>query len=253
MNNLSEKDNLDLQNYLSLREKICDTNLQVWTRLDQKIIELIDQTRKISPEIIDDINKAYDHLSQGIVPNILPTSLENPKDFKEFRDNEISLLEAAPEALRKMFNKLFKAYLKNSINNQLVPDEKLFDLLTKFNNENAELRYNDPKTNPYQNKNYKRTRDPKYDWRKKAADEFYPYYDGVLTMLSSIRNFQTHKEDAFTSSKFELAKRKIIEPVSKIDHPGSFFVLSNLIILSAYEFIEILQIWIDTQVRIGRI
>lgn len=42
---------------------------------------------------------------------------------------------------------------------------------------------------------------------EKATDELYPYYNKEdLILLSSIRNFYTHKEDEFTSAQFDLAK-----------------------------------------------
>lgn len=68
-----------------------------------------------------------------------------------------------------------------------------------------------------------------------------------------MRNFQTHKEDAFTSMQFDLAKRKSSEPISSVENPGNYLVLSNCVVLCVYAFLEILQIWIDTQVRIGKI
>ena len=35
-----------------------------------------------------------------------------------------------------------------------------------------------------------------------------------MSLLTSIRNFETHKDDAFPSAQFELAKRKLAEPIS---------------------------------------
>ncbi len=243
----------DFEKYIDLRVQIRDSHYLQWELLNDKILSLIEQTNDVTPEIIEDIRIAYDGLADGIIPTMFPVNFPIPKNFKELRQIETPLLEYIPESIRKLFNDLFRAYLKNSINNQLIPDETLYNLLTKFNNENAELRYPVPRSNPYLSPQYRRTNSSNYDWRKKATDEFYPHYDGVLTLLSSMRNFQTHKRDAFTSSKFELAKRKIVEPISGLDNPGNYVVLSNLVILSVYAFIEILQIWIDTQVRIGNI
>jgi len=249
VNNLAKKEGVNFEKYVELRAQIRNTHYLQWELLNEKILELIQKTEEITPEIIDDIKEAYDDLTQGIISSVFPTDFPAPRNFNQLEKMELPLLDSIPEAIRKMFNKLFKAYLKNSINNSLVPDESLYNLLTKFNHENTELRYPDRQTNPYLNPRYHRSRDHNYNWRKKAVDEFYPYYDGVLTTLSTIRNFQTHKEDAFTSSKFDLARRKVSEPISEIENPGNYVVLSNLVILSVYEFIEILQIWIDTQVR----
>jgi len=251
--NLAKKESANFEKYVELRIKVRDTHYLQWELLNEKMLELIEKTEQVTPDIIDDIKIAYDYLIQGIIPSIFPTDFPTPKNFNDLQEKELSLLDTIPEALRKMFNKLFKAYLKNSVNNPLLPDDTLFKLLTRFNNENAEFRYPNQTTNPYLDRRYVGTRNPNYIWQKKVADEYYPYYDGVLTLLSSIRNFQTHKEDAFTSSHFELAKRKVAEPISGVKNPGNYVVLSNLVILCVYLFIEILQIWLDTQVRIGRI
>lgn len=244
--------NTHFEKYVQLRIMIYNSHSLQWELLDEKILYLMKQIEDATPEIIEDIKKAYDILSQVIIPSLFPTDFPLPKNFEELSNLETDLLERIPEAIRKTFNILFKAYLKKSVNNALVPDESLFNLLTKFNNENAELRYPNNRPNPYLSQKYK-PRNSYYDWRKKATDEFYPYYDGFFNLLSTIRNFETHREDAFTSAQFELAKRKLVEPVSGIGSPGNYLVLSNLVILSSYAFIEILQIWIDTQVRIGKI
>ena len=242
---------INLEQYVELREKIRDSNYLVWENLNEKILELIETTENLTPEIVEDIKKAYDDLVQGIIPSVLPVDFIKPKTFQELEMHEITLVENIPEAIRKMFNKLFKAYLKNSTNNPLLPDETLYNLLTKFNNENVELRYPNNSSNPYQNQAYRRARQQGYNWKSKAADELYSYFDGLLTMLSNIRNFQTHKEDAFTSTQFELAGRKVSDPLSGISNPGNYIVLVNIVILSTYQFIEILQTWVDTQARIG--
>ena len=244
-----KENKLNFNQYIELRNNIKESNLQIWEILNMKIYELIQQTEEFNPEIIDDINKAHDDLTLGIVPTVMPIDFPEPKSFSELEKNEMQLAENIPEAIRKMFNKLFKAYLKNSANNSLEPDETLYNLLTKFNRENVELRYPNENSNPYLNR---RARQAQFQdqWQKKAADELYLYFHGFLTMLNNIRNFQTHKEDAFTSTQFEKANRKISEPLSGISNPGNYIVMVNLVILATYQFIEILQVWIDTQNRI---
>lgn len=242
---------VDFENYIVLREKLREVNYGIWVKIDEKLVELIAKTKKISPHIAPGIQAAYDDLSQGIIATILQGDFPKPKDFAELQSDELALLNEIPESIRKMFNKLFAAYLRHSTNNALIPDEALYTLLVKFRNENAELRYPDAQTNPYLNSGYRRTREPNYDWKKKAPDEFYEYYDGIITCINSIRNFHIHSEDAFTRTQFDLASRRVTDPLSQIQNPGNFIVLANLVILCAYEFIEILQIWIDTQARLG--
>jgi hypothetical protein len=55
-----------------------------------------------------------------------------------------------------------------------------------------------------------------------------------------------------TGELFDLAKRKVRDPISGIENPANYLVLSYSVILSVYAFIEIMQVWVDTQVRAGR-
>ncbi len=183
---------------------------------------------------------------------MFPTDFSPPKNIEDLRVIELTLLKEIPEQLKKVFNWLYRSYLNNSLNNFLLPKESLRDLQIKFNNENAELRYPNSQRNPYLDPNFVKKQRHNYDWRREAPNEFYLYYDDVISLISTIRNFETHKEDAFVISRFNLAKRKVIDPMSGIESPGNYLVLSNIVILSVYAFIEIMQVWIDTQTRLGK-
>lgn len=246
---MTNKEVSDFQRYLDLRKNVRDINFLVWESLNDKIIELMKISEDVTPQIHEDVKKAYDDLSLGIIPTIFPTDFPNSKNFRELQLYETQLLRDIPHALKDMFLKLFKGFLRNSTNNRHAPGDTLFNLLEKFNFENVEIRYAGALSNPYLQNN----RHSSGDWRKIAKDELYEYYGGVIDLLKNIRNFQTHKEEPFFSDTFDLAKRKISEPISEIEHPGNYIILTNLVVFSVYEFIEILQVWIDTQSRIGRI
>jgi hypothetical protein len=247
-----KKENSNFEKYVELRTKIRDSHYLQWELLNETILDLIQKTEDVTPEIIDDIKKAYDFLSQGIILSMFPTDFPPPKTFDELQEMELPLLEKIPQAIKKMFNRLYRAFLKTSINNYLMPEESLHNLQMKFNNENAEIRYSNNQTNPYLNPKYTKMKGSYYDWRKKTCDEYYLYYDETINLISSIRNFETHRDDAFASAQFDLAKRRMVEPISGIESPGNYLVLSSLVILSVYTFIEILQLWLDTQTRIGK-
>ena len=248
---MTNKEISNFDRYLNLRVRVKDTQTLIWESLNDKIIELMKTTEEITPDVSENIKKAYDDLSQGIIPSIFPTDFPIPKDFKELQSIENELLRNIPHALKDMFLKLFKGYLKNSCKNALEPDDSLYNLLEKFNRENIEIRYQNVQNNPYTTRS-RRDNNQSMAWRK-AKNELYEYYGGVIDVLNNMRNFQTHKEEPFFSGMFDLAKRKLSEPISGIDHPGNYITLANLVIFSVYEFIEILQVWIDTQVRIGTI
>ncbi len=263
---MTNKEISNFKRYLDLRVRVKDTQTLIWESLNDKIIELMKTTEEITPDVSEDIKNAYDDLSQGIIPSIFPTDFPIPIDFKELQSIENELLSYIPHALKVMFLKLFKGYLENSCKNASEPYDSLYNLLEKFNRENIEIRYQNVQNNPYttrsrrnnnQNNPYttrsRRNNNQSMDWRKKAKNELYEYYGGVIDVLNNMRNFQTHKEEPFFSGMFDLAKRKLSEPISGIDHPGNYITLANLVIFSVYEFIEILQVWIDTQVRIGKI
>jgi hypothetical protein len=253
--NTEESSNLSFKEYVDLRSVMRECHLRQWSALNGKIMDLIQKTEDLTPEVIEDVKDAHEFLSDYIIPTIFPDKDPDPKNFDELKRMEMSHMESIPEALRKLFNKIFFAYLKTSTNNALTPEEPLYILMNKFNNENAEKRYpetSDPKMNPYLYTENEWSGDQKRDWRKKANYEFYHYYDGVLSMLNSMRNFQIHKEDAFPKKQFNKLDRKISDPISGIENPANYLVLGYTVILSIYTFIEILQIWVDTHVKISK-
>lgn len=250
---MTNKENSNFEEYIKIRTIIRDSHHWQWELLNVKILDLIEKTEDLSPEIIEDIKEAYDLLAEGIIPSIFPNDIKQPKDFTELQRIELSLLKNIPNEIKEMFNILLKAYLKNSTNNPLNTDDNhLWNVVVKFNNENADLRYPDRNTNPYLDR-YWKIKDLTYDWRRDAKNEFGIYYQETLKFLSSIRNFQAHKNDIFTSRQFDLAKRNIVDPISGIKHPGNYLLLCNAVIIFVYAFVEILQIWIDTQIRVQKI
>ena len=124
------------------------------------------------------------------------------------------------------------------------------DLLCAFDNENLDLRYPNKKDAPYNQKALLKSSSNKQNWDFRAKRELYHYYSASIDIITVMRNNQTHKNDAPSSTQFKLAQRKETDPISNISHPGNYITLAHLILLSIYEVVETIQIWIDTCVRI---
>ena len=88
----------------------------------------------------------------------------------------------------------------------------------------------------------------KYDWTKspKIAFEFMEYHRGVLDHLVANRNFDEHHDDNNALKLFNEAGRTIIDPLTEMEHPSNYILLAGLTINCVYEFIELMQIWIDS-------
>ena len=255
-------DESDLQKYIRLRNNVREQNLFIWNKLEERIKQLKKETEVLTPDglgtlIAKDIDKALEELDV-IVQSVFPENdldWKNPKNFEELEGIDVALNEEVPKSLRSVFNKLFTPYLKIALSGKMriFPRISIIQLIIQFNNENLELRYPNPTTNPYLNPEYIKALkiDPsKYDWLRNGTDELYHYYSLVGQLERIMRNEEEHKEDPLSSIQFELAQRKEIDPVSGINHPGNYIVLSNLVVLSIYEFVQVMQIWVDTCVRI---
>ena len=74
------------------------------------------------------------------------------------------------------------------------------------------------------------------------------YHEGVLEHIMSTRNFETHYTDVNSRNRFERAGRKFFDPLTEIEYPGNYILLAGLTVSCVYEFIELLQIWLDSNV-----
>lgn len=252
----------DLQKYIRLRNNLREQNLFTWKKFVERIEQLKTETVILTPKglgtsIVKDIDDALEDLDD-IVESVFPENdldWVNPKNFQELEEIDVALNEEVTKSLRSVFNKLFTPYLKIALSGKMRirPRMSIVQLIIQFNNENLELRYPPKVTNPYLDSEYIKAAkiDPsKYDWLRNGSDELYHYYSIVGQLESVMRNEEEHKEDPLSRIQFELAQRKEIDPVSGINHPGNYMTLSSLVNLSIYEFVQVMQIWVDTCVRI---
>ena len=72
-------------------------------------------------------------------------------------------------------------------------------------------------------------------------------FDSVAKMIDHLRNFSQHKhkKDGRGILKNDL-KRSIEDPVTGAESVGNMITLCSALVLSAYQFDEIIQTWIDT-------
>ena len=85
--------------------------------------------------------------------------------------------------------------------------------------------------------------DPSHVYRQHLMQGF----DFVEQMINHLRNFSQHKhhKDGRKILKSDL-KRSIEDPVTGAESVGNMITLCSALVLSAYQFDEIIQTWIDT-------
>ena len=158
-------------------------------------------------------------------------------------------VQEVPAALQIVFKKTYGAFLDNT--DPTTQKEGFFEYGKEFKKINGKLRHpaNSNPPNPYYDQK-KANSMSNYDWTfpKNVAFEFMEYHRGILEHLVATRNFETHHYDTNVMRWFGKANRKISDPLTKMEHPANYVLLSGLTINCVYEFIELLQIWVDSNV-----
>ncbi len=96
---MPKKENANFETYVGLRIKIRDSHYLQWDILNNEILDLIQKTEDVTPEIVDDVKKAHDFLSEGIISSIFPTDFSPPKNFNKLQKIDLDLLDGIPEAI----------------------------------------------------------------------------------------------------------------------------------------------------------
>ena len=238
----------ELEKYLQGREEFKEFYRYAWEKLEIRINYLLDEIKKIDSSWYDGLNErdsypALKSIIQTLFPEERLQDSNYPKDKKELEEWEIVILDEIPKGLKGFFNTLYLKFFKN---NNIIPQQNsYFSYNFDFVKINAKIRYPDGVENPYIDQT-----NPTKDWTKNAniSHEFMEYHHGILDYINSSRNFEIHKNDAASRLRFDKAGRKFSDPVSEIEHPSNYIMTSSLAIHAVYEFIELLQIWVDSNV-----
>ena len=240
----------DLQIYVDARERIKEFHLFTWEKLKEKINELLLKIENFDSNVYQKLEErsCYPKLI-SIMDTMFPLDeLPKPKNIKELENFELQLLEDVPVDLQIVFKKTYAAFLYNTSSTSTL--ETFFEYGKEFKKINAKLRHPDDSTNPFYDSASATRHGSRYDWtfHPKVAFEFMEYHRGVLDHLVATRNFETHHNDTNAGRWFLKANRKISDPLTKMEHPANYVLLSGLTINCVYEFIELLQIWVDSNV-----
>lgn len=242
------------ETYLDIRDNSRKTSLYVYNNLRPKIESLLLEIKNMDERIYDQLNSdAFDYLDVILVPSILPEDERwvRPRDFRELRREDIGRSSDAPEMFRIFFNKVCRIFLKTASDDEIEETRGIYSQLESFFKQCALIRYSNPsKPNPYWNDELASRYGNRYDWTKnyQIYNEFLKCYSGTISLVDSMRNFHTHRDDTLTYNRFMRARREIKDPLSGIDSSINFITISNLIINSIYLFIEMMQIWIDSKI-----
>ncbi len=202
-------------------------------------------TEFIYPELI----KATNLFENQYVPSLLihDEDWKHPKDYDELYNLDSGLFDAVPKIVKEIFHTIYRAFLQtgHSKYESFPRSSNVFQPHKSFERENIRLRYPNGRTNPYRAPSYKQLDEWYHDMA--APNEFLQCFSGIISFIDSLRNFEAHKEDGDTKQRFNLADRYIKDPLTDMSSPGNFVVLANNSINFIYEFMEIIQIWLDSK------
>jgi len=238
----------ELEKYLQGREEFKEFYRYAWEKLKIRIEDLLDQIKKFDSSKYDGFNEldCYPAL-KGMMEFLFPEErLQNskyPKSKEELQEWEHAILRVIPQQLKDFFDTVYFIFFKNQT---ITPiREGYYHYNVAFARINAKIRYPDGVENKY------KTETPSgKDWTKheRIPHEFMEYHRGVLDNIISNRNFEIHNKNAGARLKFNKAGRTYSDPLSEIEHPSNYIMTSSLAIHAVYEFIELLQIWVDSNV-----
>ncbi len=241
--------------FLELRDNARETSLYIWESLRPTIDLLIETVKKEDSDIHKLLLDADKFLATIAIPSIFKTedTWIHPKDLNDLNQEDIPKLMSAPEIFRQFFNKVYTAFLSNAQHVSIDSTKGLFSIHQAFENENKPIRYPNQKKNPYYDEKYaeklkKEKKIYNWTWNYETSNEFLQCYYGMESLIDSMRNFNIHSNDMKTKIRFNKAGRPIKDPLTGMDSPGNFITLANLSIYAIYQYIEIIQIWIDSKI-----
>jgi hypothetical protein len=231
----------ELDNYITLRKNHIDSLEYVWNKSDLKIKELVTKVNTtVDQEAQKFIQLAYDTL-EGVFQTIVEDRDKELKTIEAIKKHEAFFYKTTISVLPDIFNDLFFAFTKNTSYDK--GNEHISKLGKNFIDLN--LDYRNPSLQPGPINSPPGGRDWHYD--NKIRDELLLNFDGVPSIIQSVRNSASHIKDPKTKTILKKLKRDLHDSVSGAESPGSIFALVSVVILIIYEFIEVLQLWADTE------
>jgi hypothetical protein len=226
-----------------------------WTKLDSKIKSLIEELRdtNLTDEKINDLETVIEKFRRKCIRKTI--DFEKPKDKTANDIDEPEIFEDIMKSLPDIYSAVFDVFLEpvttwiSEENSHLSAPEIL-----KFRAYNLDLR-NKKRLAILKKKDHT----PNYT---KCNYDYYvitlkkmPFVKGLLfqgywqvePMMTELRNHVEHwkKRGNKTYLKKELG-RDMIDPISETESSGNLIILTSVLLLVSYHFIDVLQAWVDT-------
>ena len=226
-------------------QQITDLKAKKYKELETK---LLDDEITDTGFIFHELKKAKKIIKTQLIPSLFKNDDEwkRPNNYNSLYSIDSGLFNDIPKLFKEIFNTIFLAFLRNGHARymSLQGASSLFTLHRTFENENSRLRYPVGRTIPYT-----APRNNPNNWERdmEAPDEFLQCFSGFLQFADSLRNFEAHKTDPKTKERFDHADRVIKDPLTGMSSPGNFIILANNSVSLMYEFIELIQVWLDSK------
>lgn len=227
-----------------------------WIKIDSKIKLLVEKLRdtRFSKIQIESLEKAIDNFRRKCVWKIIDS--KKPTNQKESVEIELDTFYEIIMSTTMIYSDFFNCFLSNVqfdyTGSAWLRKDKNSD---KYRYYISDLRYKkkiDTQSDPHI---------PKYDHcdakigeeqSKKQRKTLYQGYWQVENMIKELRNYTEHSlENENKPFLKNILGREIEDPVTKNESVGNFLILVSIMFLMAYQFIEVMQTWIDTDVYLG--
>lgn len=198
-----------------------------------------------------DLLMVKQYLNSLLIPSLFKNDEDwiRPKNYDELYNIDLGLFDDVPKLFKEIMDTTYLAFLRTGHRKhvtQLPTSSGFFQMHKTFENENSYLRYTNGRTIPYVPP---KTRDPPEFWVRDytAPNEFLQFFSGTVSLIDSFRNFEAHKRNASFKDAFDQAGRVIKDPLTDMMSPANFIILANNSVNLVYEFMELIQIWLDSK------
>ncbi len=216
---------------------------------DELGIEYLDRSIASTEFIHHDLLMVKKYIDSLLIPSLFKNDEDwiRPKDFDSLYNIDLGLFDDVPKIFKEIMDTVYLAFLRTGHRKHVIhlpTSSGFFPMHKTFENENSYLRYANGRASPYNSPTSRSE-----DWVRdhSAPNEFLQFFSGTVGLIDSFRNFEAHKRNASFKDAFDQAGRVIKDPLTGMLSPGNFIILANNSINLIYEFMEIIQIWIDSK------
>ncbi len=221
-----------------------------WTRIDSKLNSLVEQLRDTYlPSKIEQLEEVIDDFRRKCIWRIIHSEKKNNnKDGTNFEKDTFYDVVMGTSKIYSDFLNFFLSDVEFEYHDAFWLKKERRSI--KFRYFVSYLRYKKQKhsgEDPHI-PNYEYCDAKKGDWESnKQKHQLYQGYWRVEEMIKQLRNYTEHAiENENKRFLKKTLKRELEDPISKNEDTGNFLILVSTMFLMSYQFIEVMQTWIDT-------